>query len=79
MKNSENNRILNEPEKYRGKYVVKASIQSREPVCAGDDPVSLFNKAKEMGIKDPVIFFVPDGPLLYVANEQLLNDFPPGK
>jgi hypothetical protein len=51
--------LVKEIDKYEGKYVAIKDFTDRKPVTSGDDPITVYNKAVEIGIKDPVVFYVP--------------------
>lgn len=53
------NVLVNDAEKYGGKYVATKSFTDKEVICSGDDLNSVHNHAKEKGIDNPVVFFVP--------------------
>ncbi|MCX5905310.1 MAG: DUF5678 domain-containing protein [Proteobacteria bacterium] len=51
--------LVNNPEKYSGKYVAKKSFKNKNVVCSGKNLTKVYESAKRKGIKDPVVFFVP--------------------
>ena len=51
--------LLKDSEKYGGKYVATKSFKDRKVVSYGSEPVKVFNEAKEKGVKEPVVFYVP--------------------
>jgi hypothetical protein len=51
--------LVNNPEKYSGKYVAKKSFKNKNVVCSGENLTKVYESAKKKGIKDPVVFFVP--------------------
>ena len=53
------NVLLKDGEKYGGQYVATKSFKDRKVVAYGSIPSKVFNKAKEKGIKKPVVFYVP--------------------
>ena len=52
--------LLNDSEKYSGKYVATRSFTDREVICHGGDPVKVLREARELGIDEPVVFYVPE-------------------
>ena len=46
-------------ESYSGQYVATKSFTDKEVVCHGDDPVKVSDEAKEKGINEPVVFYIP--------------------
>jgi high-affinity K+ transport system ATPase subunit B len=53
------NHVLMSEEGYEGKYVALRSICDRTVVVSGDDPATVMQEARERGVANPVIFFVP--------------------
>ena len=51
--------LLKDSEKYGGKYVATKSFKDRKVVSYGSEPDKVFNEAKEKGVKEPVVFYVP--------------------
>ena len=51
--------LLKDSERYEGKYVAKMSFISENVISSGDDPVKVYEEAKNKGIDEPVIFYVP--------------------
>jgi len=51
--------LINNPEKYFGKYVAKKSFKNKNVVCSGTNLTKVYESAKKKGIKEPVVFFVP--------------------
>ncbi len=51
--------LLKDSEKYGGKYVATKSFKDRKVVSYGSEPGKVFNEAKEKGVKEPVVFYVP--------------------
>ena len=51
--------LLKDSEKYGSKYVATKSFKDRKVVSYGSEPSKVFNEAKEKGVKDPVVFYVP--------------------
>jgi hypothetical protein len=51
--------LLKDGEKYCGQYVAMKSFSNRDVVSSGTKPATVLKEAKEKGVKDPVIFYVP--------------------
>jgi len=51
--------LINNSEKYYGKYVGLKSFQEKDVISFNDDPKIVSDELKEMGIDCPVIFYVP--------------------
>ena len=54
------NLLLNDGEQYGGKYVALRSFRDKDVISYGDNPVDVYNAAKEKGADDPVVFYVPE-------------------
>ncbi len=63
---SMNNILVNEVELYDGKYVATKSFLEKDVVCYGDDPVKVYNEAREAGVDDPVVFYIPEKNLVHI-------------
>ena len=46
-------------EGYEGKYVALRLISDRTVVASGGNPETVMQEARERGVTNPVIFFVP--------------------
>ena len=44
---------------YEGQYVAMRSLSDRIVVASGDDPEIVMREARERGVTNPVIFFIP--------------------
>ena len=51
--------ILNDGQKYAGKFVAIAAIGVRDVVVSGDDFAEVHDNAK-LKTDDPIVFYVPD-------------------
>ncbi len=56
--------LINNSEKYLGQYVTTKSFTSKDVITHGKDPVKVYNDAIKLGIKDPVILFIPEFSIL---------------
>ncbi|MBE9503685.1 MAG: hypothetical protein IME96_05870 [Proteobacteria bacterium] len=60
------NILIKDSEKYGGQYVATRSFKDKEVVCSGSDPAKVSNEAKNKGIDEPVVFYVPDKDTVYI-------------
>ncbi|MGR3219110.1 MAG: DUF5678 domain-containing protein [Candidatus Anammoxibacter sp.] len=51
--------LVKDSEVYSGQYVATKSFVDKEVICHGDNPISVTAEAKEKGINDPVVFYIP--------------------
>jgi hypothetical protein len=51
---------------YAGKYVALKSRNEEIVISSGDDPKKVFDEAKQNGIKNPVIIFIPKADSIYI-------------
>jgi hypothetical protein len=51
---------------YDGKYVALKSRKEEHVISFGDDPKKVFDEAKQKGIENPVIVFVPKADSIYI-------------
>ncbi len=58
--------LVNNIEKYSGKYVATKTFEDKDVISFGDDPVKVFNDAKKTGAKDPVVFYVPEKDAVHI-------------
>ncbi len=58
--------LVNNIEKYSGKYVATKTFEDKDVISFGDDPVKVFNEAKKTGDEDPVVFYVPEKDTVYI-------------
>ena len=59
-------RILVNSDKYDGQYVAMISVEDNTIVGYGDTPEEALNKAKEKGIQNPFLLYVPDKDLVHI-------------
>ncbi|MGA2070851.1 MAG: DUF5678 domain-containing protein [Sedimentisphaerales bacterium] len=52
--------VLITEEGYEGKYVAMRSMSDRTIIASGSSPDAVMKQAREKGVNNPVIFFVPD-------------------
>jgi hypothetical protein len=62
--------LVNNAEKYAGNYVATTSFQDKDPICFGRGLLDVYREAVKMGVKNPVVFYVPEKDVahLYYAN-----------
>ena len=58
--------LIKDGEKYGGNYVATRSFKDTKVVCFGTNPKKVFDEAKEKGVKDPVVFFVPKKGMVHI-------------
>ena len=44
---------------YSGQYVATKSFNDKEVIASGESPETVLQKARDIGITTPVVFFVP--------------------
>ncbi len=54
------NILINNEEKYAGLYVATRSFVDKKVISSGNDPIKVSNKAKDKGVNNPVVFYVPE-------------------
>lgn len=64
--------LLNDSNKYNGKYVAMESFVKREVICASANPDKAIEKAKKQGYENPVIFYVPKKGTVNIFSELYL-------
>jgi hypothetical protein len=52
--------------KYQGKYVATRSFKNKKVLCAGKDPLKVFNRAKKQGASNPVVTFIPQKGIIHI-------------
>ncbi len=59
--------LVNDADKYSGKYVATRSFKNKRVISSGTDPLKVYNRAKRLGAKEPVIVYIPkkDEVLIY--------------
>jgi hypothetical protein len=69
------NQVLISEEGYEGKYVALRSMSDRTVIASGDDPETVMREAREQGIDNPVIFFVPSHDITLVYSYDTGDDY----
>lgn len=59
-------KLLVNSDKYNGQYVAIISLEDNTIVGSGPTPEEAINKAKEKGIQNPFILYVPDKDLVHI-------------
>jgi hypothetical protein len=60
------NILVKDGDKYGGKYVATKSFKDKKVISFGKNPSKVFEKAKKKGVKDPVIFYVPEKDMVHI-------------
>ena len=60
------NVLINESGAFEGQYVATRSFKDKEVISSGSDPVKVCNEAREKGVSDPVVFFVPQKDMVHI-------------
>lgn len=60
------NVLVNNIEKYEGKFVATKTFLDKNVICSGDDPVKVHEEAQISGVDDPVIFYVPKRDVVHI-------------
>ena len=60
------NILISNGSKYQGKYVATRSFKTKKVLCAGKDPLKVFNKAKKSGASNPVVTFIPKKGIIHI-------------
>lgn len=58
--------LLNNSEKYSGKYVALKSFKAKDAISFGKNPLTVYNKAKKSGANNPVIFYVAEKDTIHI-------------
>lgn len=58
--------LVNDIDRYGGRYVATRSFKDNDVVTSGDDPVTVYNDARGKGIDEPVVFYVPQKDVIYI-------------
>ncbi len=66
MENPEMSQVLVADKRYQGKYVAYDPRKGKEVVAFGDDVGDVINNAREKGVGEPAIVFVPKDDTAYV-------------
>lgn len=58
--------MVNNGEKYGGQYVATRSFKDSTVVAHGTDFIRVHSQAKEKGIENPVVFYVPQKDMVHI-------------
>jgi hypothetical protein len=58
--------LVNNGDQYSGQYVAVKSFSDRTVVSHGAEPVAVLSEAKEKGVTDPVLIFVPEQNMIHI-------------
>lgn len=59
-------RILAINDEYNGQYVALKSSEDDTVIAASEDPEDALNMAREKGVENPIIFYVPDKDMVHI-------------
>lgn len=59
-------RLMIKSNKYNGKYVAMASIGDNTVIGHGSSPEEALNKAREKGVENPFLLYIPDEDLVHI-------------
>lgn len=62
--------LVENPEKYHGKFVATASFNDKKVIAYGKNPYRVYKTAEKRGYKNSVCFFVPDPKKLYISGRE---------
>jgi hypothetical protein len=65
------NVLIKESEKYGGQYVATRSFVDKDVISHGGDPLKVFNEAKDKGVNEPVVFYVPKKDVVQIYKNAL--------
>jgi len=60
------NVLFDDGDRYGGKYVATRSFEDRTVISSGEDPIKVYNEAKERGADDPVIVYIPEKDMVQI-------------
>lgn len=59
-------KILINTDQFNGQYVAMRSFDDNTVVGVGDNPEKAINDAKEKGVKDPVLLYIPEKDIVHI-------------
>lgn len=62
----DNETRIKDAEQYSGQYVAVKSFSDRDVVSFGPEPVKVVESAKQKGIDEPVLLFIPEKGILNI-------------
>ena len=60
------NIFIKDSKKYEGKYVATKSFHHFDVIASGNDPADVLSQVRKTGIKNPVVFFVPESNMIHI-------------
>ena len=58
--------LVNNADQYSGQYVAVRSFADRTVISHGAEPLAVLTEAKEKGVADPVLIFVPEQNMIHI-------------
>jgi len=52
--------LVGNENKYSGKYVATRSFKNKKVIAWGADPLKVYERAKRLGVREPVLLYVPE-------------------
>ncbi len=60
------NVLVKDGNKYNGKYVAMKSFKDNEVISSGFKPSTVLEKARKLGVDNPVLMFVPKKDMVHI-------------
>lgn len=60
------NLLLTNEKKYGGQYVATRTFKREDVVSSGATPEEVYNDAQSKGVKNPVVFYVPEEGVVHI-------------
>ena len=51
--------LVSNQKRYSGKYVATRSFKNKKVIACGTDPLKVYERAKRLGVREPVLLYVP--------------------
>lgn len=58
--------LVEDRDKYGGKYVATKSFEDSDVISSGSDPVKVIKAAKKKGVDDPVLIYIPEKGMTHI-------------
>ena len=52
--------LVSNEKRYSGKYVAMRSLKNKKVIAWGTDPLKVYEQAKKLGVREPVLLYVPE-------------------
>ena len=52
--------LVSNQKRYSGKYVATRSFKNKKVIASGTDPLKVYERAKKLGVREPVLLYVPE-------------------